>query len=135
MLLEFLRNLFVHRRRRSALDSLELERTDAVELGLLEPRKKIGEILLSFAGKADDEARADSKIGDLRSPVADALQHLCVVRGTAHSAEDIRARMLEWDVQIGKDQPFRHQRNHVVHVRVGVDVMQSHPGPDLAQLA
>ena len=37
--------------------------------------------------------------------------------------------MLERNVQVRKDAALGHQRQHLVHVRVGVDVMQAHPGP------
>ena len=43
--------------------------------------------------------------------------------------------MLERDVEVGEDEPFGHQRDDVVHVRVGVDVVQPHPGAELAELA
>ena len=41
--------------------------------------------------------------------------------------------MLEGNVEVGKDEPFGHQRNDVVHVGVGVDIMQPHPGAELAE--
>ena len=43
--------------------------------------------------------------------------------------------MLERNVEVGEDQPFGHQRDDLVDVRIGVDVVQPHPGAELAQLA
>ena len=43
--------------------------------------------------------------------------------------------MLERDVEIGKDLALRHQRDHLVDVRIGVDVVQAHPDAELAELA
>ena len=52
-----------------ALDRLEAEGADAVELGLVEPVEQIFEILLGLAGEADDEGRADGDVGADRAPV------------------------------------------------------------------
>ena len=43
--------------------------------------------------------------------------------------------MLEGDVEVGEDQPVGHQRDDVVDVRIGIDVMKPDPGAELAQLA
>jgi hypothetical protein len=41
--------------------------------------------------------------------------------------------MLEGDVEVGEDFPLRHQRQNLVHVRIGIDVVQAHPGAKRAQ--
>ncbi len=43
--------------------------------------------------------------------------------------------MLERHVEIGERLAFRHQRNDLVHVRIGIDVMQANPDPELAERA
>src|SRR4051795_8832136 len=43
--------------------------------------------------------------------------------------------MLEWKIEVGKYEPLGHQRDDVVDVRVGVDVVQAHPGSETPKLA
>jgi hypothetical protein len=63
-----------------------------------------------------------------------ALRH-AVMRSSVHRLEHARAGVLERNVEVGQDAPFRHQRDDLVHVRVRVDVMQPYPGAQLAQPA
>ena len=42
--------------------------------------------------------------------------------------------MLQRDVQIRQHLAGRHQRNHIIHMRIRIDVMQAHPDIQLAQL-
>ena len=41
--------------------------------------------------------------------------------------------VLEGDVEIGEDFALRHQRQHLIDMRIGVDIMQPHPGAELRQ--
>ena len=41
--------------------------------------------------------------------------------------------MLEGNVEIGQDLSFRHQRQDLIDMRVGIDVMQPHPGAEAAE--
>ena len=43
--------------------------------------------------------------------------------------------MLEGNVEVGEDESLGHQRNDLVDMRVGVDVVQSHPDAERAELA
>ena len=43
--------------------------------------------------------------------------------------------MLERDVEIGKDEPFGHQRDDLIDMRIGIDIVEPHPGGDSAELA
>ena len=43
--------------------------------------------------------------------------------------------MLERDVEIGQDLALGHQRDDLVDMRIGIDVVQPHPGAELAELA
>ena len=128
LLLDVGGNLAVHRGCGRALDRLELERADAVELRFLEPGEEIGDVLVGLAGEAEHEGRADREVGNLLAPGADALQHFRVIGRAPHRAQHVRARVLERDVEIREHQPLGHQRNDIVDVGVGVDVVQPHPG-------
>ena len=35
--------------------------------------------------------------------------------------------MLKWDIQIGCDLPFSHERNHLIHVRIWIHIVQPNP--------
>ena len=41
--------------------------------------------------------------------------------------------MLEGHIQIGQYAPLGHERNDLIDARVGVDIVQPHPGPEFAQ--
>ena len=51
-----------------------------------------------------------------------------------HALQGLGVGVLEGDVQIGQDQPLGHQGDQVAHMGVGVDVMQTHPRPERAQI-
>jgi hypothetical protein len=53
--------------------------------------------------------------------------------GPLHQLEDARACVLERDVQVWQELAVRHQRHHLVHVRVRIDVVQAHPRAELGQ--
>ena len=61
------------------------------------------------------------------------LQRLLLVRWPAHGFEHLGRGVLKGNVEVGQDLAFRHQRQHGVHMRVGVDVVQPHPGAKRAQ--
>ncbi len=42
--------------------------------------------------------------------------------------------MLEGDVEIGQDLALRHERDDLIDMRVGIDVVQADPGAELAEL-
>ena len=42
--------------------------------------------------------------------------------------------MLEGDVEVRQDAALGHQRDEVAHMRIGVDVMQADPCPEVAQV-
>ena len=81
LLLDVVGDLVGHRRRGRALDRLELERADPVELRFLEPGEQISEVLLGLAGEADHEA--DERIarsGTCSRQARMRCEHLRVVR-------------------------------------------------------
>ena len=42
--------------------------------------------------------------------------------------------MLQRNIEVGQNFAFRHQRDHIIDVRVGIDVVQAHPDTELRQL-
>ena len=65
----------------------------------------------------------------------DALKGALLRRRPAHAFEHGGAGVLERNVEVGQHLAVRHQRDHVVDMRVGIDVVQPHPDAELAQLA
>ena len=49
--------------------------------------------------------------------------------------EHLGRGMLERNVEIGQHLALGHQRNHVVDMRVGIDVVQPHPDAEFAERA
>ena len=101
----------------------------------VEPVEQHLEILLGLAGEADDEGRADGEVRADLAPAADAVERLLLVGRPAHRLQHGRGGVLEGDVEIGQHLALRHQRDDLVDMRVGIDVVQAHPGAELAELA
>ena len=59
---------------------------------------------------------------------------LTACAGRLHEFQDPWAAVLERHVEVGQDLALGHQRDHLVHVRIGIHVVQPHPGADLAEL-
>ena len=59
--------------------------------------------------------------------------HFLAARRALHELQDARARVLERHVEVGKDLALGHQRDHVVDVRIRIDVVQAHPDAELAE--
>src|ERR1700722_6365883 len=134
LLLDILGHRITERIRRRSRDRLILEAADPIDLGLHEPVEQIGEIGIGLAGKTDDERRAQGQVGALLAPSLDSSQRL-VLRGRAfHGLEDFRAGVLKGNIEIGQDFSFRHQTDDVIDMRVGVDILQPHPGAEFAEL-
>src|SRR5690606_11114508 len=111
-----------------ARDRLEAERPDAIELCFFEPVQQVGEIVFGLAGETDHEAAAHGDLGTDRAPLLQPFEHFGFVRGTLHRPQHFRAGVLERDVEVRRQEAFGHQRDYRVDVRVGVDVVQTHPG-------
>ena len=73
--------------------------------------------------------------GQISRQLRDALQRLFLRRRTLHALEHVGRGVLERNVEIGQNLAFGHQRNDVVDMRVGVDVMQPHPDAEFAERA
>ena len=107
---------------------LVTEAADAIELGRFEPIEQHLEIRVGLAGEADDEGRAQRQFGALLAPLLDPRQRLVLRGRPLHRFEDFRAGMLEGDIEIGQHLALGHQADHLVDMRVGIDVV--HPYPD-----
>src|ERR1700741_1671891 len=135
--------LLLHRRRDvtrervggRALHRRVLEAADTVEPGLLQPREQLLELLLGLARKADDEGAAQRQLRALGAPLCDAPQRVLGVRRAAHALEDLGTAVLERYVEIGQHAPLRHERDDLVHVRIGIDIVQPHPDAERAERA
>jgi hypothetical protein len=117
------------------LDRRVLEATDAVELRLFEPVEQHAEVILGFPREADDESAADGHLRQLLAPAPDARERVDRVCRPTHQLQDARAPMLERHVEVGQHLALRHERDDLVHMRIRIDVMQAHPGTELAELA
>src|ERR1700722_6924654 len=121
--------------RRRAFDRLVLERADAIELGFVQPIEQETKILLGLAGKADDESRADGQFRADRAPGAGALQRLFLGRRPPHRLQHRRRSMLKRHIDIGQHIAAVHERDRLVDMRVGVDILQPDPGAERTQFA
>src|SRR5271165_2064203 len=118
-----------------ALDRLVLEGADAVEPGFVQPVEQQLEILLRLAGKADDEGRADRDVRANCAPRLDALEGFLLIARAAHRLQHPRRRVLEGHVDIGQHIAAVHQLHDLIDMRIGVDIVQPHPGAERAELA
>ena len=73
--------------------------------------------------------------GQISRHLRDALQRLFLRGRALHALEHVGRRVLERDVEIGQHLALGHQRDDVVDMRVGIDVMQPHPDAEFAQRA
>ena len=126
-LLHFLRHRVRQRIGRRAVHRRIGERADAIELRLVEEIEQLLELGLGLAGETDDEGRAQGQVRARCTPALHALQGAVDRAGPLHQLEDPRTGVLERDVQVRQHLALRHQRNHVIDVRVRVDVMQPRP--------
>ena len=51
----------------------------------------------------------------------------------AHRLQHRVRGVLERDVEVGKNVTFRHQRDDLVDMRVGIHIVQPHPDTELAE--
>ena len=60
---------------------------------------------------------------------------VCSCAAGVHAPQHVRAGVLKRHVEIGQHLAVRHQRDDLVDVRVGIDVVQPHPDAELAERA
>jgi hypothetical protein len=69
------------------------------------------------------------------APARQALEVALAAGRALHALEHVGVGVLEGHVQVGQHAAGGHQRQHLVDVRVRVDVVQPHPGAErLGQL-
>src|SRR5580658_7428228 len=110
-----------------ALDGRVFEAADPVELRLLEPLEELGELGLGLPGKADDEGTAQRQLRTHAAPGAYARECVLGARWAAHAPQHRRAAVLERHVEVRQYASLGHERQHLIDVRVGVDVVQAYP--------
>ena len=64
----------------------------------------------------------------------DALQRPLDGARSLHQFQNAWAGVLQRYIQVGKDLAIAHQRDQIVHMGIGVDVMHADPEPQLAEL-
>src|SRR3546814_5209406 len=96
---------------------------------------KILEIRRCLAREADDKAGTDRNVRTYFAPVPNPLQHFRFIGRAFHGLQDRGGGMLEWNVQIRCNQPFRHQGNDVIHMRIRIDIVQANPRAEASQFA
>ena len=72
-------------------------------------------------------------LGADAAPGGDALKVLLGARGPLHRLQNARMGVLKRHVEVGKDLALGHELDHVVDRRIGIDVVQAHPGIKFAQ--
>ena len=60
---------------------------------------------------------------------------LFLMRRPAHVLQHLRRGVLERNVEIGQDLALGHQRDDLVDMRIGVDVVHADPDAELAEFA
>jgi len=118
-----------------AFDGLVFETADSFEFGFFQPIEQEFEIGVCFAGEADDECGADGEIGADFAPGVDAVERLFLIAGAFHRFEDGRRSVLEGNIEIGQHEAFGHQRDDIINMGVGIDVMEADPCAELAEFA
>ncbi len=115
----------VHRRIGEGADAIELRGGQEIEQHL--------EIRVGFARKADDEGAAQGQLGADATPRLQAFKGILGGGRAFHALQDTRAAVLQRHVEIGQDRPLSHERDQLIDVRIGIDVVQAHPGAQAAQ--
>ena len=100
---------------------------------MFEPVEQIGKIRIGLAGKADDEGGTQRQLGTFLAPLIDPRQRLLLRSRALHSLEDFRARVLKGNIEVRQNLAFGHQPDDFVDMRVGVDILQPHPGAEIAE--
>src|SRR4029077_19819503 len=113
-----------------AVDILIFEATDAIESRFAQPIEQDREVLLGFAGEADNEGRTDGEVRTHLTPALNALQGFFLMRWPPHRLQHARARVLKRNIEIRQYATVRHQRQDLVDLRIGIDIVQAHPGTE-----
>ena len=88
---------------------------------------------VGFAGETHDEGAANGDVRDHAPPCGDALQGVVRRGGTLHQFQDAGAGVLKGNVQIGQYLALRHEFDHLIDVRIGIDIVQANPDAQFAE--
>ena len=104
----------VHMRARvvgaGALDRRIFERTDPIELGLVEPREQLLELGLGLPRETDDEGAAKDQVRADTPPLTQPVERTLGGCGPLHTLQYGRTAMLKRDVEIRQNLALGHQR-------------------------
>ncbi|SLO32641.1 Uncharacterised protein [Klebsiella pneumoniae] len=118
----------------SAFNRAVLEAADAVETRLFQEVEQHLEIFFRFAREAHNKSGAQGQIRANFTPLLNARQLTVRRTRTLHQLQNTRAGVLQRNIEVRQNLAFRHQRDHIVNVRVRVDIVQAHPDAELRQL-
>ncbi|MDT4826226.1 hypothetical protein FQZ97_595320 [compost metagenome] len=99
-----------------------------IDFGLADEVEQVLELLLRLAREAGDKGAADHEFGADLAPTRDPLQVLLAAGRPLHALEHVGVAVLQRHVEVRQHQAARHQRNDFVDARIGVYVVQAHPG-------
>src|SRR5882757_5018212 len=86
-----------------------------------------------IVGFPGDESGAQRQLRAFLAPLLDPRQRLVLRCWTLHLLEDLGARVLKGNIEIGQHLALRHQADDFIDMRVGVDILQPHPGAELTE--
>ncbi|MNC21686.1 hypothetical protein D3C75_696700 [compost metagenome] len=112
----------------------ELEATNTIQTRFFQEVEQHLEVFFGFAWEAHNEGGTQRQIRADLTPLLNALQLAINTAWTLHQFQNAWAGMLQWDIQIWQDLAFRHQWNHIIHVRIRVNVVQTCPDAEFSQL-
>ena len=118
---------------RGAGDGLVFEAAGAVDFGFFDEVEHHLEIVFGFAGEADDEVGAHGQVGNLARQSRMRLSVFSWWAGRRMAFSTFGRGVLERNVEIRQHEAFGHQFHNLIDMGVGVDIVQAHPGAELAQ--
>src|SRR5690606_39219260 len=111
-----------------ANDRRILEAPYAIQLSFGHPVQQVLEVFFGFTRQTYDESRAQGQVRTDLAPALDARHGAILESGTLHGFQYLWTGMLEGYVQIRQYLAFSHQRDDLINMGVGINVVQ--PCPD-----
>ena len=114
-------------------DVLVFETARAVDFSLADEVEQDLEVFLGLARKSDDEGRTNGQVGYVAAPLLNPLEDAILFRRAFHRLQHVGGGVLEGDVEIRGDQPLGHERDDIVDMGVGVDIVHARPDTEAAE--